>query len=374
MVDLTSSLYLGLKHGSASLPGWAQLTTGVPAALATAPAAGTVAQGLAGLIGTEAATLAPSTLHAFWDLFTAFGARDIHVDAGTYPIAWWGAERARCGGAVVRAFRHHDAGALRRAVAAQEPARRTGARPAGKRHPVVLADGFCPGCGQVAPIGSYLAAVAPAGGTVVVDDTQALGVLGIPASGHPFGRGGGGSARRLQLSSPRLVVVASLAKGFGVPVATVAGSAAFVQRYVAASETRVHCSPPSNAHLNAAIAAMRTNAAHGDALRGHLAWVVSRFRAELGALGVPLTPALFPVQSTGAASGLDLETVHRRLADLGVRTVLNRPRCRRGIALTFIFTAAHRRADVTSTVRAVELALPGRRAAGRGTSRPAVLT
>ena len=30
------------------------------------------------------------------------GAREIHVDAGTYPIARWGAERARCSGAVVR--------------------------------------------------------------------------------------------------------------------------------------------------------------------------------------------------------------------------------------------------------------------------------
>jgi len=363
VIDLTSSLYLGLKHDSRSVPGWERLTTGVPAALAQAPAVGTLAQGLAGLIGTEAATLAPSTLHAFWDLFAGMDAGEIHVDAGTYPIAWWGAERARCRGAVVRPFRHHDPAALRQAVAAEG----RGRNPEDGRRLVVLTDGFCPGCGRVAPIESYLAIVAPVGGLVVVDDTQALGVLGTPAPGHPFGRGGGGTARWLQLSSPGLIVVASLAKGFGVPVATVAGSDAAMRRYVAKSETRVHCSPPSNAHLSAAISALRINAARGDALRRHLAGLVSQFRAMLGALGMPLTPGLFPVQSTGAATGLDLEMVHLRLAELGVKTVLNWPRCRQGIALTFIITAAHRKTDITQVAQAVEVAMAADKGAERWT-------
>lgn len=362
MSDLTSSLYLGLKHDSASVPGWKRLTTGVPAALATDPAAGTAGRGLAHLIGTEAATLAPSTLHAFWDLFGTMGAREIHVDAGTYPIAWWGAERARCSGAVVQPFRHHDPAALWRAVAAQSRRRSSAAAPG--RGPVVLADGFCPGCGRVAPIESYLSIVAPVGGSVVVDDTQALGVLGTQASGHPYGRGGGGITRWSRLSSPRLVVVASLAKGFGVPVAAVAGSGAVIQQYLARSETRVHCSPPSNAHLHSAVAALRINASRGDALRGHLATLVSQFRAGLETLEVPLTPGLFPVQSTGASAPLDLRAVHRRLGSLGIKTVLNQPRCRRGIALSFIFTAAHRQADVAQVVRAVEIALTTRLAVG----------
>jgi len=339
-----------------------------------APAAGIVAQDLSDLIGTEAATLAPSTLHAFWDLFGTMGAREIHVDAGTYPIAWWGAERARCGGAVVRPFRHHDPAALRRAVAAQGRGRSPAAGPGERRRPIVLADGFCPGCGRVAPIEDYLSIVAPAGGSVVVDDTQALGVLGTPAAGHPYGHGGGGVARWSRLSSPRLVVVASLAKGFGVPVAVVASGGAAVRQYLARSETRVHCSPPSNAHLHSAIEALRINASRGDALRSHLAALVSQFRAGLGTLGVPLTPGLFPVQSTGAGAGLDVQVLHRRLAGLGVRTVLNRPRCRRGIALTFIFAAEHRQADIAQVVQAVEIALDARPAVRRGARMRAATT
>jgi 8-amino-7-oxononanoate synthase len=367
VIDLTSSLYLGLRHDSRSVPGWERLTTGVPAAVATAPAAGIVARELADLIGTEAATLAPSTLHAFWDLFDTMGAREIHVDAGTYPIAWWGAERARCGGAVVHPFRHHDPAELRRAVAAEVRGQSPAAGPGARQRTIVLADGFCPGCGRVAPIESYLSIVESIGGSVVVDDTQALGVLGTRASGQPYGRGGGGIARWSRLSSPRLTVVASLAKGFGVPVATVAGSGAVIQQYLAKSETRVHCSPPSNAHLHAAIAAVRINASRGDALRSHLAALVSQFRAGLGTLGVPLTPGLFPVQSTGAGARLDLQAVHQRLAGLGIGTVLNRPRCRRGVALSFIFTAEHREADVARVVRAVEIAVGARPAVREGT-------
>ena len=364
MIDLTSSLYLGLKHDSASVPGWERLTTGMPAALATAPAAGIVARELADVIGAEAATLAPSTLHAFWDLFGTMGAREIHVDAGTYPIAWWGAERAQCSGALVRQFRHHDPAALRQAVAAQRRDRSLAAARGGG--PVILADGFCPGCGRVAPIESYLAIAASVGGMVVVDDTQALGVLGTHASGHPYGRGGGGIARWSRLSSPRLVVVASLAKGFGVPVAVVASGGLAVRQYLARSETRVHCSPPSNAHLHAAIAALRINASRGDALRSNLAALVSQFRAGLGTLGVPLTPGLFPVQSTGAGARLDVQGVYQRLAGLGIGTVLNRPRCRRGVALSFIFTAEHRETDVARVVRAVEIALGARPAVRDG--------
>jgi 8-amino-7-oxononanoate synthase len=346
VIDLTSSLYLGLRHDSAVVPPWTQLTTGVPAALAASPQAGPVAARLADLIGAHAATLAPSTLHAFWDLFVALGARQIFVDAGTYPIARWGAERARCAGAAVHTFRHHDPEALCAAMTAA-----TG------RSPVVLTDGLCPGCGGVAPVGDYLDAVRRRGGTVVIDDTQALGVLGIPAPGHPYGTGGGGTARWSGLGDARLLTVASLAKGLGVPVAVVAGGQAAVRRYEARAETRVHCSPPSNAHLNAAAHALTYNETRGDELRRHLADLVTRFRGLLKVQGVPVTTGLFPVQTIPPQDGLDLRDVHRRLANFGIRAVLHRPRCEPGLALSFIFTAAHRWAEVDRAARAIGVAL-----------------
>jgi 8-amino-7-oxononanoate synthase len=348
VIDFTSSLYLGMRHDTMVVPPWRQLTTGRPAALAEAPQAGQVAAGLAGLIGVPAATLAPSTMHAFWDLFVVLGARQIFVDAGTYPIARWGAERARCAGASAQAFRHHDPADLRRAAMAT----------AGPGL-AVLTDGLCPGCGGVAPVGDYLDAVRSCGGIVVVDDTQALGVLGLPAPGHPYGAGGGGITRWAGLRDPRLLIVASLAKGLGVPVAVVAGHQAAVRRYEDRAETRVHCSPPSDAHLGAAGHALRDNQRRGDELRARLGSLVARFRGRLRAEGVMVTAGLFPVQTIAPRGRADLQDVHQRLGELGVRAVLHRPRCEPRLALSFIVTAAHHRTEVDRAARAVGIALSG---------------
>ena len=116
LLDFTSALYLGMRHASRSLEPWEQLTTGVPSALAAAPGTELVARSLAALQGCERATLAPSTLHLFWDLFAVLADNPIaiYIDAGAYPIARWGIERAASRGVPVRSFRHHDADALRR--------------------------------------------------------------------------------------------------------------------------------------------------------------------------------------------------------------------------------------------------------------------
>ena len=73
-----------------------------------------VAQDLAQLLRCKRAVLAPSTLHLYWDLFDLL-ARDhiaIYVDAGTYPIARWGIERAAAKGVRTATFPTHDSAAL----------------------------------------------------------------------------------------------------------------------------------------------------------------------------------------------------------------------------------------------------------------------
>ena len=114
MLDFTSALYLGMRHPGRSLRPWVQLTTGRPAALASPPSASAVAEHLAALQGCEAATLVPSTLHLFWDLFTILANERIaiYMDAGTYAIVKWAVERAAARGTPVRIFRHHDPDAL----------------------------------------------------------------------------------------------------------------------------------------------------------------------------------------------------------------------------------------------------------------------
>lgn len=348
MLDFTSALYLRMRHPSRSLPPWESLTTGRPALLGEAPGAGDVADALAALAGCEAGVLLPSTLHLFWDLFGVLTEERvaIHLDEGAYAVARWGGERAAARGVPVRRFRHHDPDALLDSV------RRGGGR---NLRPVVVTDGFCTGCGRSAPLAEYLAVVRRGGGLLVLDDTQALGILGrSPGKETPFGTGGGGSLRHLGLGGADILWGASLAKGFGVPVAVLAGSARRVRRFAHQSETRTHCSPPSAAAVRAAASALEINATSGEALRFLLAQRVARFRSRGRGKGISTGGGLFPVQTVQLGARIDPAVLHRRLLRAGVRSVLLRGDGR-GVP-GFLMTAGHSPAEID---RGVELLAAG---------------
>jgi 8-amino-7-oxononanoate synthase len=346
--DFTSALYLGLRHPSPSLRSWSGLTTGKPAALEPPPGSAIIANKFAALVGCERATPVASTLHLFWDLFGLL-ARErvrIYMDEDTYAIARWGVERAAARGIPVRRFPHHDPAALRILI---EQDRHDG------RRPVVVADGFCPTCGGPAPAAEYLRCVEQHGGHLVLDDTQALGVLGKPGVA-PYGRGGGGSLRWQGIKSPDVIVGSSLAKGFGVPMAMLAGSASLIRRFEARSETRAHCSPPSLASLHAAEHALAVNRTDGDRLRRYLAQLVRRFRAGLHAIGLAADGGLFPVQTLRPA-GIMADVLYERLLRLGIRTFVTR-RCHEiGVRVAFLITALHRRSDIDQAVEAIGRAI-----------------
>lgn len=340
MADFTSALYLGLAHPSAALPGWPALTLGRPAALHEPCGAEAVAARLAQLQGTASATLLPSTLHLFWDLLRSLArqARSaLLLDAGAYPILHWAAEGAAAAGAQVHRFGHHDAASL--APLAQR-AQRAGLAP------VIVCDGFCPGCNRAAPLHAYARIAAACGGTLVLDDTQALGVLGYaPSNACPYGHGGGGSLRWHGLSGAQVVVGASLAKGFGAPLAALSGDAALIARFRRDSETRLHCSPPSVASVQAAHAALAANAQAGESWRARLLRLVQRLRARLVHAGLDAVGALpFPVQSFLSRHAPGAEVLARllqRLRAAGVRALLTRGCQSLAPRLSFIVTARH---------------------------------
>ena len=286
MLDFTSALYLGMRHPAASLAPWSSLTLGQPAALQEPPGALALAASLAALQGCEAACVLPSTLHLFWDLFGMLAAERlvILVDGGSYAIARWGAERAQALGLPLRLFPSGEMAPLRRLVAAWG---RQG------RRPLILADGYVPGSEQVLPLAGYAALARQGGGYLLLDDTQVLGVAGAQGGGSAPLHGLPGGCDK---AGGHLIVGASLAKGFGVPLAVLAGSGTLLRRFAAHSQTRVHASPPSAAVLAAGRRALTLNAQHGDALRARLAERVAQWRSGMAAAGIACRGGIFPVQ------------------------------------------------------------------------------
>jgi 8-amino-7-oxononanoate synthase len=344
VLDFTSVLYLGLRHPHDALRPWTQLTTGRPAALEPAPQAVGVARDLARLLCCERALLMPSTLHLYWDLFDVL-ANDriaIYVDAGTYPIARWGIERAAAKGVRTATFQTHDPGALERLLRRDLRA---------SCRPVVVTDGLCTGSGRTAPLPDYLKLVQERNGYLVVDDTQALGILGKDrAHDAPYGRGGAGTPAWHGVEGPELIMGSSLAKGFGAPLAVIASNAELIKKFEDLSATRVHSSPPSLAVIGAAQRALAVNERHGDRLRRDLAKLVCHFRDGLLQIGLSVRGGLFPVQKLRAIPGVNPEGLYRRLLSFGIRAVLRSAGHMPGAALSFLITVSHTRSDIGQCV------------------------
>jgi 8-amino-7-oxononanoate synthase len=340
--DFTSAAYLGLSHPSAALGSWDRIALGKPAAWADPPGAIETAAALARLQGCQRATLATSTLHVFWDLFDQFPAKEttVLVDRGAYAIGRWGVERAAARGMPVYSFAHFDSASLAHRLAAD----RTG------RRPVVLADGYCPECGRTAPVDSYLRLVRRFNGLLVLDDTQAVGILGVRTGvSAPYGHGGGGSLRwhGVDAADARsVVVVASFAKAFGAPVAALSGHTPLIVEFEDRSRTRVHCSPPSVPAIRALSHALFVNRRIGDRVRSQLLALIRRFRDTLSSRGVPVGPGLFPVQSLPVPPGWTPRACQAALSRGGVSAIVTRGREMVAPRISFVFNARHTYAEV----------------------------
>ena len=232
------------------------------------------------------------------------------------------------------------------------------ARAHDRRRPIVVADAFCPGCGAPAPIADYLELTRTRNGLLILDDTQALGMLGqSPGRGDPYGRGGGGSLRYCGASGPDVILVSSLAKGFGVPAALISGAAAVIGDFEARSETRIHTSPPSAAVMEAARHALAVNRQRGDTIRRGLARLIIHFGRRLAAAGLHAIGGLFPVQTIHIPPGCNVTRVHAKLLRLGVRTVLGRGQGCAGARIRFVINASHCAQDIDRAVDALAMSV-----------------
>ncbi|KQV59348.1 MULTISPECIES: aminotransferase class I/II-fold pyridoxal phosphate-dependent enzyme [unclassified Duganella] len=333
--DFTSALYLGMRHPAQSLLAWDELTLGKPAAMEPVPGEPELGAALATLMDCEAACLLPSSLHLFWDLFGWLASARVAllVDSAAYPVARWGAERASAQGVPLQCFSHCNA--------AQAAAMALRWRTAGRR-PVILSDGYTPGDAAAPPLAAYADIADSSGGMLLLDDTQALGLLGVD---------GGGSVAEHGLGGAPVLVGASLAKGFGAPLAVLAGPRRMLGRFMAASATRVHCSPPSLAAIAAGRCALAANRRVGRALRERLRDRIAQLQAALAAHGIDCLGGEFPVQRVVLPPSCDGQALRNELSLAGVEVLLQGTPARQ--ILTLLLRADHSAQQVAYAARSI---------------------
>ncbi|GAC1339009.1 MAG: hypothetical protein NVSMB18_06430 [Acetobacteraceae bacterium] len=340
MLDFTSAAYLGLRHRADWLPAWPAISEAQPAALHEAPVLARVGRDVARLQGEEDGVAGSSTLVLAMDALgpALHGLWRVLVDAGCYPLLLWAAAQ-RGPRAPVR-VEHHRPSALARALQGIAPGIR----------PILVVDGFCVGCGRSAPLGAYAQLLARRGGRLLVDDTQALGVLGP----------GGGGTPAQGAPADTVLRLASLAKAFNAPLAVLSGSRRDIAAFRRSSASRMYCSPPSMPTALAAARALALNAGVGGRLRALLRARILAFRRACAAMTVPLGPGLFPVQTVFGPHE-DAPALVAALAALGIRVFASRgfhdgerPRLR------LIVTASHRPAELRQAAALLSIVL-GRR-------------
>jgi len=316
MIDCTSSLYLGMKHSSAELKSWQQLTTGIPAALCEHALSKETGKQVAAMQGLEEGINAPSTLHLYWDLFGWLSKQPVAVfaDEQIYPVSKYGIEKLQCSNTPVFTYKHLHAAHLASQIHTKLPK--------GKR-PVVLCDGWCPLCGKAAPVQEYIKIIQPFQGLIIIDDTQAFGILGAQKTkAMPYGTGGGGILKWLNVHEGNVITVVSLAKAFGVPMAVISGDAAFISAFEQNSITRVNSSPVSMAHLYAAANAFSISEQEGDERRIRLWSNVSLVKKRLSSAGIKLQGGIFPVQSINTLPAEQTIGLYNKLKAAKIKTVL----------------------------------------------------
>lgn len=334
-LDATRALFLDLHHPTASLPPWASLTTGVPAALAEPKTASSIARLVARHQGAEAGLVERSSLHALIDVFThGIGPEDrVAVDECAYPTMQWAAALARARGARVLHYRHHQPDRL----------------PDGSGRLVVATDGLCSGCGQPAPLAELAKAARRTGGLLVVDDSLACGVLGRCGKQGGFGDGTG-TVRWLGVRHDGVVWLASFAKAYGSPVTVMTGPRLALDP-IEQSGNRMHSSPPSAPELLALQTALASER-DLSCRRRRLAVIVRQLRAALADDGFPVNGIPFPVVAIPMPTVVALR-YWATLRSCGIDAIVQQPRCRSGSLLSFVLRASNTPADIDRLATAI---------------------
>lgn len=235
--------------------------------------------------------------------------------------------------AELKRYPHNNMAALERMLKASKAKRK-----------LVLADAVFSMDGDMAPVVEMLALCERYDAWLMLDDAHGFGVLG----------GGRGILAEYNLSSPRIIYMATLGKAAGVAGAFVAGEAVLIESLIQNARSYVYttASPPM---LAAALQASLKIIESESWRRERLSLLIRRLRDGLRECCWPLADSSTPIQPLMIGGNEEALNVSERLLELGILVpAIRPPTVPKGTArLRISLSAAHTVDDVAQLVAAI---------------------
>ena len=234
-------------------------------------------------------------------------------------------------------FAHNDVAALEKLLKASTA-----------KHKLIAVDAVFSMDGDIAPIPEYLALCEKYDAYLYVDDAHGFGVLG---------QNGRGSLSHFNLSSPRLIYMATLGKAAGVAGAFVAGQQVVIDYLIQHARSYVYSTPAPPA-LSATLSASVNLIEKGDDLRTHLQHLIATLKNNLSLKKWQLMPSQTAVQPLVIGSNHAAVNLSEHLQVQGILVPAIRPPTVpvNTARLRISLSAAHSQDDVIQLAKAINQA------------------
>ncbi|GAB3264245.1 8-amino-7-oxononanoate synthase [Chitinimonas naiadis] len=228
-------------------------------------------------------------------------------------------------------FSHNDLATLERLLAASTARRK-----------LIAVDAVYSMDGDLAPVPALLALAEHYDAWLYLDDAHGFGVLGE----------GRGSLAHWQVSSPRIIYLATLGKAVGSAGALVAGEARLIEWLLNKSRTAIYTTASPASIAAASLAAMDI-IEQGQDLRQHLQALIGRLRDGLAGSRYALLDSITPIQPIVVASSEQALALSQSLWAQGLWVAAIRPPTVPTARLRITLSAAHLVSDVDQLLQAL---------------------
>lgn len=237
-------------------------------------------------------------------------------------------------------FAHNDVAALEKLLKASTA-----------KHKLIAVDAVFSMDGDIAPIPAYMRLCEQYDAYLYIDDAHGFGVLG---------EHGKGSLSHFNLSSPRIIYMATLGKAAGVAGAFVAGEQVVIDYLIQTAKSYVYSTPAPPA-LSATLSVSVNLIEQADDLRAHLQHLIATLKANLSLQHWQLMPSDTAVQPLVVGSNQAVLSLSEHLQKLGILVPAIRPPTvpvNTG-RLRISLSAAHSENDVITLAKAINAAEKG---------------